>query len=266
MRIIKFGGSVITAATAPGRFNEQNTRRLASELAPHARDCVLVHGTGHVGKPPALEHGYVQSGLLSRAQALTALRIKAELQRLNQLFVEVLLSSSVQAMSFDVAECFNEAMTGLRRPGLRRRLLTTLHNGIVPVFSGDLMPLTGGGFRVFSSERIVLILAEALRPETVFFLTSAPGVYGESTGPEVAEGEAEVLEVLHSANRHCVLKAASDQLDVSGGMGEKVDCALEISRWCDRCQIASGVNPGVLARLLNGERLGTRVTLEQPAG
>jgi len=81
--IIKFGGSIITNTSTESKFNKKNTLRLAKEIYPYYKGCILIHGTGHVGKPPAIKYGYVESGIVQKNQQLIALHIKNSLRELN---------------------------------------------------------------------------------------------------------------------------------------------------------------------------------------
>ena len=92
INIIKFGGSIISESNSGTHFNFKNTERLAQELSPFYKGSVLVHGTGHVGKPPAIKYGYVKNGIIAKEDKLLALEIKSSIRRLNQLVVDTLLS------------------------------------------------------------------------------------------------------------------------------------------------------------------------------
>lgn len=263
LNIIKFGGSVITGESCKEFFNEQNTYRLAKELFPHHPGCILIHGTGLVGKPPAIKHGYLKDGIISKSRSALALTIRNELRQLNQLVVKTLLSASVKAVPFDSVHYFNESMGSLRNNDLHYKLLHTIENGFVPTFYGDLMPRSDGSFRVFSSDTIALILARTLNPDKVIFLSSVKGVYAHQSS-RGENCEEKVLTTLSTNNVNSIYKSSSDEKDVSGGMIRKVTCALEISRYCKRCFIASGLDSGVLSKLLKGESVtSTLVTTNQ---
>jgi isopentenyl phosphate kinase len=258
--IIKFGGSVITDKKCKGFFNEKNTYRLAKELYPHSRGCILIHGTGLVGKPPAIKHGYLEDGVIPKGKSLLALNIRSELRQLNQLVVKTLLSVSIPVIPFDTSHYFNESMNSLRHKDLQHSLTHTIENGFVPTFYGDLMPRSNGSFKVFSSDTIALILARTLKPDKVLFLSSVKGVYPHQSDRS-KNREGEVLAILNDDNLNSIYKSSSDEKDVSGGMMRKATCALEVSRYCKKCFIASGLDSGVLSKLLKGESsIGTLVT------
>ena len=258
--MIKFGGSVITSETCEGFFNEKNTYRLAKELLPHSRGCTLIHGTGLIGKPPAIRYGYLNDGIIPKSRSLLALKIRNELRQLNQRVVKTLLSASIPVIPFDNVHYFDESMSGLQYEGLRRSLIQTIENGFVPIFYGDLMPRSDGSFRVFSSDSIALILAKTLKPDKAIFLSDVKGVYSNQSYRS-DDCKKKILTTLNAGNFNRIHKYPKDDKDVSGGMLKKATCALEISLYCKNCFIASGLNSGVLSKLLGGESvISTRVT------
>ena len=251
MSIIKFGGSVITDASQVDLYNSTNTRRLANELYPYFRGSVLIHGTGHVGKPPAIRYGYYKSGVIQRQDRLIAIQIRQELRLLNQRFLQTFISASIPVIPLDIVHFFEASMDRLVDPDACDRLLDLISNGLVPIFYGDLMPQTDGSFRVFSSDTMALVLAKTLAPENVFLLSDVNGLYAD--GPHKETGAChDVIKKLNHATLGSMLKMRSDARDVSGGMYQKAVCALEICRYSNRCVIASGVTPGVLSELFRG--------------
>jgi len=255
-RIIKFGGSIITDPDFDDGFHRPNIERLAAELQSCATGCIVVHGTGLVGKPPAHEYGYVDTGIIPRDQHLIASRIRRSLRHLNLQVVDCLLAAGISAVPMHVA-CFADTGHALRSDDLSVQLLSMLGQGCVPVFYGDLLRLADGRFRVFSSDTMALILVQAVQADEMLFLTRARGVYVKFHLPTDPPA---ILPVLDEKTLAAMQRQPGDMLDVSGGMSAKISCAMEIARQCHRCHIASGLDPGVLQNFLAGQAVGTRVS------
>lgn len=261
LNIIKFGGSIITGEGFNGFFNKKNTYCLAKELFPHYRGCILIHGTGLIGKPPAIKHGYVKHGIIPKNKSLIALRIRNELRQLNQKVVATLLSAAIPAMPLDSTLYINEAMDKLYHESLRYHLINIIQSGYVPIFYGDLMPKSDGSFQVLSSDVIACILAKELRPDNALFLTDVDGIYPHDC-MENKDCGGEILTTLSHDNVDLIRQSASDENDVSGGMSKKASYTLAIARYAKRCIIANGLKEGVLSRLLKGETgIGTRIII-----
>ncbi len=250
--IIKVGGSVITDEDSDGCFDFETTRRLAEELAPHVAGWIVVHGTGVVGKRPAVEADYVGDGVLPGSNPLLSIRVKRSLRDLSRRFIEVFLSARIPVLPLDVASYFDGPSEELRAGGLKRSLLDAVRGGAVPVFHGDIIPQPDDSYSVMSSDTIVLMLARALRPENVFFLTDVDGVFPKD---ESAEAGNRPIPVLRNGALAGIHRDNSDERDVSGGMHAKVRVALGVARYVDNCIIASGTRPGVAGKLLAGQEV-----------
>jgi isopentenyl phosphate kinase len=256
--IVKLGGSVITSATFPDYFNYQNTSRLAEELSDSRKGTILVHGTGFVGKPPAIKYGYWRNGSISKDKLLLALRIKNNIRHLNQRVVTTFISASIPVLPFEIIPFFSETMNDLRNSDSYELLTNAIKNGLVPLFFGDIMPLSDGSFQVFSSDSIVHILGMTMRPDKIIFLTDVDGIYTNANAAN-DDFESKILETLSPRTLKFIQASETDVNDVSGGMLRKAELALEISSYCNSCFIASGLVPGTLVKLLRGIPVGTQV-------
>lgn len=255
-RIIKFGGSIITDPAFDDEIHRPNIRRLAAELRSCAAGCIVVHGTGLVGKPPAHEFGYVETRIIPPDQHLIASRIRHSLRFLNLQVVDCLLAAGISAVPMHIAS-FADSGHALRSDDVSVQLLSMLSQGCVPVFHGDLLRLADGRFQVFSSDTMALILVQALQADEMLFLTRARGVHAKSNFPK---DEPTILPDLTEKTLAAIQEQLGDSLDVSGGMSSKITCAMEIARHCRRCFIASGLDAGILQAFLSGQAVGTRVS------
>jgi len=251
-RIIKLGGSVITRDDPNDPFDFENTSRLGRELMPFASGTLLVHGTGHVGKPFAVEHEFVEDGILAADQTLLIAKIRNALLRLNSDVVATLCRNGVPAFSVSPANCFTEDMSNFRHVSLVSELRQQMRVGHVPVFYGDLMPLSNGQFQVFSSDKITAILSRHFKTDQVVFLTDVAGVFGKNNKGEKARSP---MPELALGNLQDVFQSASDEADVSGGMQAKIRIALDVASHTAECLIANGQEKSVLASILAGQRI-----------
>jgi isopentenyl phosphate kinase len=253
-QIIKIGGSVITGKDEEVFYNKKNTKRIADEIYSHNPGCILIHGTGNFGKPPAIEYGYYESGMIKKENRLIALKIKDSLRQLNQLVVSTLLSSNVPVLPIDILHFYTVPDKEIQLSSLSLMIKEVVSRGIVPVFNGDIMPLANGNFKVLSSDIIALILAKTLYPDSVIFLSDVDGVYLQSHYDKKNNNKV-LAKTLNSNNIHLMYKNEDDLLDVSGGMREKARIALEISKYCSRCFIGNGYANNVLSDFLNGRKI-----------
>jgi isopentenyl phosphate kinase len=94
----------------------------------------------------------------------------------------------------------------------------------------------------------------------VFFLSDVDGLYAARPGSDAGE-VSRVLATFSAHDARSLWRSSRDTQDVSGGMSRKAAYALDAARHCERCVIASGIEAGVLEKLLRGESgTGTLVT------
>ncbi len=235
--LVKVGGSIATIDRPPAFVNRELLARLGAELCEAAMPLVIVHGTGHVGKPWAHKGGFATSGYLPPEARDVALAIKNDLRGLDQRVVSALLDVGVEALGCDF-----ETFAALESGAAKDYLETRLAEGTIPVFYGDMLREADGGYRVVSSDRMLLRIATLLPVKTALFLTDVDGVLGGD--PEA------VLPEISPATADRAARRASDDADVSSGMRGKLANAFELARLVDRCYIASGVVPGIVTALL----------------
>jgi isopentenyl phosphate kinase len=249
-QIIKLGGSIITDSSVKGSFNKKNTSRLAREIFPWHKGCILVHGTGHIGKPPAIKYNYLESGIIGLKDCLIALEIKESLRQLNQRVIRELLQASIPAIPMDILNFSGESTNAKDYSSLIKLLKQMILNGLVPVFYGDMLPLPDGSFKVISSDFITLVISKILEPENVIFLTDVDGVYSNNVDLH-NKSDNSILPYLTDLQLNEIKTSGTDQLDVSGGMRKKVEIALQISMHCNICFIGNGNSRNLISDFIN---------------
>ncbi|HAI11498.1 MAG TPA: hypothetical protein DCM28_07320 [Phycisphaerales bacterium] len=246
LHLIKLGGSVITRPGCDNKFYAENMQRIARELLATHEPIILVHGTGHVGKPPAIEHGYADTGIIPASNTALSVSVRRDLQRLNEHVVQTLLDVGHKVLPLDTGRYFNADGSDLTQTGSARTLEQLTASGIIPIFHGDMVQLRDGAFKVVSSDAIMSVLARYLMPDAVYLLTDVDGVYSDLQNGQLIQKFTPVsLDQMQNYD--------TDDLDVSGGMRAKVQHALAMAAHCQRCVIASGLREGVITRLLTGQ-------------
>lgn len=248
--LIKFGGSFMTDAAGPDGLDLAVTRRLAQELAACATPLLLVHGTGAVGKPAALRHGFVDTGCVPAAKTAIGAEIRASIAALNARVVATLRAAGIAAEGCGAARFFRDDCRTFHASAAAE-LTAMLAAGTVPVLHGDMLRQADGSWQVFSSDVILERLAALLPVRLTLLLTNVDGVL---------DAQGRVIPELSEASVDQVDRQASDDTDVSGGMRAKLRSAFAAAAHSQRCLIANGATPGVLAAALRGEPVpGTRI-------
>lgn len=242
IKIIKLGGSVITNENSSNKLHEFNTRRIAQQLHKFYPGTILIHGTGIVGKPPAVKHGYVESGKLGKDMKFVALKIKNQIHKLNQNFLSSFISEGIPVQSI-----VQWQLMGSRFRVNKQKILEIVQTGFVPVLFGDFVIQRDGSFKVISSDVICYFIAKILCPDKLIFLTDVDGVYDNGIPPKI-------IPEINQMN-YASVPIDSALKDVSGGMGEKVKLAIKSSRYCNTCFIGNGTTPGLLKDILEDHKV-----------
>lgn len=253
MDIIKLGGSVITSPDSEDKFNQPVVQRLAEEFATSQKTALLIHGTGHIGKPPAIEHGYVETGFLEQERAQLAMQIKTKIRHLNQKICDTFREQNIPILPLQIENLFKQNMEEFKNEQIKQHLNEVLTNNVTPIIYGDFMPQPNGGFQVFSSDKLTRLFVQELKPDRAIFLTDVPGVYED-------QERTKIIPEIHKHNLDELYLFDSDKQDVSGGMTDKINDAMQIAAHCKECIIGSGLIPGDFTAILQDTKnVGTKI-------
>lgn len=258
--LVKLGGSVLTEKGDEPVLREDVVERLAGEVASAgAADggaeggLVLVHGAGSFGHPQA-ERAFAGDLDGPVADRLALAETHRWVATLNIALVEALHDRGVPAVTLS-ANALGRCRAGELVRFDTGPFETALDAGLVPVTHGDVVEDTDRGFAVVSGDRLMVELANDLRPGRALFVTDVDGLFDRD--PRLHD-DARLLETVSDPTQ-LAAGGASSGPDVTGGMGGKLAEMLEVARWAD-CRVLNGLVPGRLAEALKGgEVVGTRV-------
>lgn len=223
--------------------------RLAAELASGLDDgLVLVHGAGSFGHPQA-KRAFASDppdpmGLAGTHRAVATLDLRLIEKLHDQQIPAVAFAGNAlgrarkgELVSFD-ASVFEEALAA----------------GLVPVTHGDVLVDEDDGFAVVSGDAFMVELARKLEPDRAIFVTDVDGIYDRDPNDH---DDATLLEELSDPSE--VAAGGSAGVDVTGGMGGKLEAMLAVSEHAE-CRVINGLVEGRLAEALKGgDVLGTRI-------
>lgn len=244
MKIIKFGGSVITSKNDPLSLNSNVIIELAEEIRRYYLEfkdrvkLVIVHGGGSYGHPLVIE-------CLKRFSTLTLecfAKVSYFMNLLNMYVLEALLSNEVPVVGIPpkaickVSETLECDLTTVNQ---------LMEAGLIPVLYGDVV-LYNNGFKVLSGDDIVWMIAKEFNANAVIFLTDVDGVYDrnpKSFKDATLLTHVSLDEVLNRVEFWGVK-------DVTGGMLEKLRKAKELNVRGLRVYVVNGYKRGNLYNAL----------------
>jgi isopentenyl phosphate kinase len=260
MILLKLGGSLITEKDQPETPRIAVIRRLAAEVFEARRtlpdlQLVIGHGSGSFGHHQASRHR-TQDGARTAEDWQGFADVWASADHLNRLVIDGLRLAGVPAMAFppsasavaEAGELVELAVDPIR---------LALSHGLVPVVQGDVAFDLKQGAAILSTEQVLGALVEPLHAERLLLAGLDPGVFKDYPHNR------SLLSELRPDDLATITLAGAEGEDVTGGMAAKVRTAFDILRQNPHLQvfIFSAERPGLLRRALEGEPVGTRLTL-----
>lgn len=259
---LKLGGSLITDKTRPFTARPEKLADLAGQIAAARRanpglTILLGHGSGSFGHTVAREYATRQgvSGAPQRYwQGFS--RVWYQASALNRLVMEALQTAGEDALTFSPVSAVIARQGKVTHWNLAP-LQRALASGILPVIHGDVVFDEVLGGTILSTEDLFAHLAPILRPARILLAGLERGVWADYPS------RARLVEKISPATYEQIRAGvgASQGADVTGGMDSKVSQMLALAEQIPglQAQIFSGDEPGLLARALQGEAVGTQI-------
>jgi len=255
--VVKLGGTLLE--TEPSR------RRLAAELAGVARDgarLVVVHGGGKQMSRFLAERG-VSSRFVNGLRVTTPEVLEAVLMvvagSINRQLVAALIEAGAMAVGLSgvdgclmEAEPLSEELGAVGRPVRANSDLLELlvHRGYMPVVACVAADRRGAIYNV-NADQMAAGLAAGFGADVLVFLTDVGGVLDGQGRPLAQLSDAEARQLIAEGV-------------ATGGMQAKLEAALgALHSGVRRVFIAPGAETNVVARLLAGEGIGTRLVRQE---
>lgn len=225
--VLKIGGSILTDRERYCTLDPGSLRRVAEALAgwlPGARcRVVLVLGGGSFGHNVVVEHGL---GLDGRHRCpAEVFELTARLFELKVALARELAARGIAAMPLQETTLFGLRKDGTLRLARPAALARCLAGGWLPLLTGGPLPDHRNSFVPVSSDRLVLPLAEVFPVRRYVVLTDRPGLC-DPTAP----GSPPVRRVRADQHSDAVgLLWPSSKIDVTGGMGGKLQAVLQLA-------------------------------------
>lgn len=260
--LVKFGGGLITdksVVETPRRDVIANLAHAFAE-ARATSDCswVLGHGSGSFG------HQAASGSILAKpahsppracesaADRLAVSRTADAAARLHRIVVDALLASSVPCFSWLVSSVASGSSG--RPANCARGLIRLLVEGLVPVTMGDVVVGGPGGTEIWSTERVLSLVAKELaatgwKVDRVLWFGNTDGIL-DARGVVIDEIDSNDLEGVRS------VATGSAGVDVTGGMRLRLDTCAALAASGVESWVLDGRRLDVVAAAFAGTRLG----------
>lgn len=245
--IVKFGGSVITTKTERKRINRKNLDLICSEIAKAYKsgdkNLIVVHGGGSYGHPLARRFGFRYSRQIRKSsnnKGTTLPRkskdlhkkyskIKTTMEELNKKVVEALHSQEAPAIAFHPSD-FCVTDEGEIESMYLEQIKSCLEKREISVLHGDVVKDKEVGTVILSGDQILSYIARQFKDFVSFVVigTDVDGVFTKD--PKITPKAKKIKEITPEVFNDLRLKFTTSQVDVTGGMRQKVETLLELAK------------------------------------
>ena len=255
---IKLGGGLITDKGSMKKFDQKAVERVVGSLSSVSElgaSIILVHGAGSFGHLLAKKWG-IENGLnihQEEEQVEAVREIRSDMRELNGLVIQKMAEGGLECSGHPPSDWAKG--TGARFTGdvsiFERESMDP-----IPVTFGDVVD-TGdkSRFGILSGDDLMLRLSTELEvTHSIFLIGDSEGVL---TGPPDEDGSELIT---HLGPNTKINRRHEVDIDVTGGIGLKIDRALEIAKLVGEVWIIDGREPDrVLELLTSGETIGTKI-------
>jgi isopentenyl phosphate kinase len=260
--LLKLGGSLITDKDKPYTPRLDKLKSLAAEIKT-VRDAnpnlslILGHGSGSFGHVAAKKHG-TRDGVQTSEQWYGFAEVRFQAAELNRYVVESLLQAGIPTVPFPPSSSIvskNRVVVSHNSKAIQK----ALDARVLPVVQGDVAFDEALGGTILSTEDVFKFLAEEFSATRVLLAGIEAGVWEDFPARTRLVKQIQLAD--YEKMRAGIGGSAST--DVTGGMKAKVEemLALIQKRKNLTVQIFSAEEEGSLTRALNGENVGTLLTL-----
>jgi isopentenyl phosphate kinase len=246
VKIIKFGGSVITRKEKYRKLNRDAIENLCSAISSIKEPTILIHGAGSFGHLLALKYGLDTPGPIEGKEKEVS-RVMADVLSLDSILVDELNRHGIKAVAVPPHVVYTSS-----KPDFKS-VERIVESGFVPVLYGDII-FTDGRYRILSGDDIALDLSIKYRPDSVIFLTDVDGLF--------------TLDPKKFPDAKLIRKIKAEEIvvngpkgDATGSMAGKMEKIKKMVLYTKKVLIVNGLNQKTLENWIRGRKfVGTVIT------
>lgn len=227
MILIKLGGSIITNKEKPLSPRIKTIDNIAKQLKKIPEPFVIVHGGGSFGHYWSVK--YDMHTKPARYDSHGVSIVKNSMIELNKIILDSLTKNKLNPYCLPPTDF----MSGNKPiPSKVREIKKIAESNLIPVTFGDALWYGQKKSYILSGDKIMSILAKALRPRLSIFVLNVDGLYSDLSTKrliyDMKDDQVSIQDI---------------PMDVTGGMTRKVEEATRISKMNLKVFFANGNKP-----------------------
>ena len=256
--VIKLGGGLITDKGSMKKFDSDSVERVADSISSVIEmgvPIVIVHGAGSFGhllaKEWSISEGVKQK--IAEDQRMIVNKIRSDMRELNELVIDKLADSELESEGLPPSEWAIGTGSGFQGD------ITNFERVVeapIPITFGDVVNTNDRlEFGILSGDDLMVRLSRELEvSHCIFLIGDADGVL---SGPPNQEGSSLISRL---GAKEEIEGPHYSEIDVTGGIGLKIDRARKIASDVEEVWILDGRCPERVVELLTtGETRGTKI-------
>ena len=256
--VIKLGGGLITDKGSMKKFDSDSVERVADSISSVIEmgvPIVIVHGAGSFGhllaKEWSISEGVNQK--IAEDQRMIVHKIRSDMRELNELVIDKLADSELESEGLPPSEWAIGTGSGFQGD------ITNFERVVeapIPITFGDVVNTNDRlEFGILSGDDLMVRLSRELEvSHCIFLIGDADGVL---SGPPNQEGSSLISRL---GAKEEIEGPHYSEIDVTGGIGLKIDRARKIASDVEEVWILDGRFPERVVELLStGETRGTKI-------
>ncbi len=221
---LKIGGSVITDKAIPYKAKKDTIQMIAKSLVMLKSPMIISHGAGSFAHTSAKKYG----GKKGYSSRLGIAKVARDAQEINRIVMDIFLEVGLPVISFS-PRSFVLTENGRVDKLFFDPIREALRQKLIPVIYGDVIWDTAWKTTIYSGETSLHLLTQYLRRHDfpvskIIQLSNVDGVLDEKNNVISEITQANWQEMKKNIKKLTVA-------DVTGGMGHKVEEALQMTKY-----------------------------------
>lgn len=238
MILIKLGGSIITNKEKPLSPRIKTIDNIAKQLKKISESFVIVHGGGSFGHYWSVK--YDMHTKPARYDSHGVAIVKNSMIELNKIILDSLTKNKLNPYCLPPTDF----MSGNKPiPSKVKEIKKIAESNLIPVTFGDALWYGQKKSYILSGDKIMSILAKALRPRLSIFVLNVDGLYSDLSTKrliyDMKDDQVSIQDI---------------PMDVTGGMTRKVEEATRISKMGLKVFFANGNKPERITNAIQKNR------------